>query len=74
MVATYGLAQIIDIFFIIPMVVARIVDLHPITVVVAIIIGSQFMGVLGMIIAIPVASALKVTLISIYDHLVEFKS
>lgn len=74
MLATYGLAQIIDIFFIIPMVVARIVDLHPITVVVAIIIGSQFMGVLGMIIAIPVASALKVTIISVYDHLVEFKS
>ncbi len=70
----YLIAQLIDVFFIIPLVVARIVDLHPITVVVVIIIGSQVMGVLGMIISIPVIKCIKLTVSTIYTHLVEFKS
>ncbi|MCB0414235.1 MAG: AI-2E family transporter [Bdellovibrionales bacterium] len=70
----YLIAQVIDIFFIIPMVVAKIVDLHPITVIISFIIGAQIMGVLGMIIAIPVTSALKLTLESIYRHAIEFRS
>jgi putative permease len=55
----YLIAQLIDIVFVIPLVVARIVDLHPVTVVIVIIIGSQVMGILGMIISVPVASILK---------------
>ena len=70
----YLVAQLIDVFFIIPLVVARIVDLHPITVVVVIIIGSQVMGILGMIISIPVTKCIKLTVSTIYTHLVEFKS
>jgi putative permease len=64
----YGVAQLLDIIIIIPLVVAKIVNLHPITVVVSIIIGAQLMGVLGMIISIPVTSALKVTLSTIYQQ------
>lgn len=70
----YVFAQIIDMLFIVPILVAKIVDLHPITVVVAIIIGSQIMGILGMIISIPIASALKVIGTAIFSHMVEFKS
>lgn len=70
----YVFAQIVDMLFIVPLLVAKIVDLHPISVVVSIIIGSQLMGVLGMIIAIPVASALKVISQAIFTHLIEFKS
>lgn len=70
----YVFAQIVDMLFIVPLLVAKIVDLHPISVVVAIIIGSQLMGILGMIIAIPVASALKVISQAIFTHLIEFKS
>ena len=72
--AVYGTAQLIDIFFIIPLVVAKLVNLHPITVVVAMIVGAQLLGILGMIISIPVASALKVTITSVYLHLVEFRA
>jgi putative permease len=68
----YMIAQIIDMFFIIPLVVAKIVDLHPVTVIISFIIGAQVMGVLGMIISIPVASILKVTTANIYKHLVEY--
>jgi len=68
----YFIAQIIDAAFIIPVVVAKIVDLHPITVIVVIIIGAQVMGVVGMLISIPVASALKVTLGTIFRHLTDY--
>lgn len=70
----YGTAQLVDIFFIIPLVVAKLVNLHPITVVVAMIVGAQILGILGMIISIPVASALKVTITSVYQHLVDFRA
>ena len=68
----YFFAQLIDMAFIIPMVVAKIVNLHPVTVVIVIIIGSQLMGILGMVISIPVASALKLIFSSLYEHVTEF--
>lgn len=70
--AVYGIAQLIDIFFIVPVVVAKIVDLHPVTVVLAVIVGAQLLGVLGMLISIPIFSALKVTIVAIYTHVTDF--
>jgi len=70
----YALAQVLDIVLIIPFVVARIVNLHPVTVVLAVIVGSQVMGILGMIISIPLFSALKVSASAIYKHLTDFRS
>jgi putative permease len=67
----YVIGQVIDNFFIVPFVVARIVNLHPITVVLAVLLGAQAMGILGMLISIPVASAAKVTFQSIYTHLTD---
>jgi putative permease len=70
----YVVAQLIDAGFLIPLMVARIVDLHPVTVIVVIIAGAQVMGILGMIISIPVASTLKVTLSTIYRHLIDTRT
>lgn len=70
----YALAQVLDIILIIPFVVAKIVDLHPVTVVLAVIVGSQVMGILGMIISIPLFSALKVSTTAIYKHLTDFRT
>jgi putative permease len=67
----YFFAQLLDIAFVIPMVVARIVNLHPVTVIIVIIVGSQVMGILGMVISIPVASAIKLIFHAFYDHLME---
>ena len=72
-IAVYIVAQLIDNFFIIPLVVAKIVNLHPVTVAIVIIIGAQIGGILGMIISIPVACILKLTIITVYSHLVEFQ-
>lgn len=72
--SVYFIAQLIDVLFIIPFVVARIVNLHPVTVILVIIIGAQLMGILGMVISIPVASVLKLTLTAVYNHLLEFRA
>lgn len=70
----YFIAQLIDIIFIIPLLVAKTVNLHPVTVIIVFIIGADLMGVLGMIISVPVASVLKLILNSVYDQLIKFKA
>jgi putative permease len=72
--AVYVVAQLIDAGFLIPLLVAKIVDLHPVTVIVVIIAGAQMMGVLGMIISIPVAGTLKVTVSTIYRHMIDTRA
>ena len=67
----YFFAQLVDVVFIIPMVVAKIVNLHPVTVVIVIIVGSQVMGILGMVISIPVASAIKLIFTAVYEQLID---
>ncbi len=69
----YLVAQLLDALIIVPMVVARIVNLHPVTVVLVVMVGSQTMGILGMIISIPFASAVKIIYASIYQHITDGK-
>lgn len=69
----FFVAQVIDAAILMPVVVAKIVNLHPVTVVIAIILGAQIMGVMGMILSIPAASVIKVTLSTVYFHLTDFK-
>ncbi len=70
----YFFAQVVDILFVIPLVVARTVNLHPITVIVVFIIGAHLMGILGMIVSVPVASAIKLISLTVYDQLIKFKA
>lgn len=70
----YLLAQVIDAVIIVPLVVAKIVNLHAVTVVIVVMIGSQLMGILGMIISIPVASAIKVIYTALYNHFTDNKN
>lgn len=69
--SVYIFAQVIDNFILIPLVVARIVNLHPVTVILSVLLGAQLLGILGMLISIPVASTLKVTFQSIYAHITD---
>lgn len=69
--AVYFTVQLVDAALIIPLVVAKIVDLHPITVIISIIAGAQLLGVVGMLISIPVASIIKVTVSTVYRHLTQ---
>ncbi|MCZ0932254.1 MAG: AI-2E family transporter [Oligoflexia bacterium] len=61
--------QVIDSMVLVPILLARIVNLHPLTVVVIIIAGAQFMGIIGMIISIPLVNALKVSVMAVYQHI-----
>jgi putative permease len=49
--------------------VSKVVDLHPLTVVVSVILGSQWLGMIGMVISIPFAAALKLIAQEIYKEI-----
>ena len=66
----YVIAQLIDNLILIPILVARMMKLHPVTVVVVVIAGAQFLGILGMIISIPVANAIQVAYHAVYQHII----
>jgi predicted PurR-regulated permease PerM len=51
-----------------PLVFARTVKLNPLTVIVAILIGVELLGILGALLAIPVASMIQVILRDVWDH------
>lgn len=63
-VLLYLIVQILDAFLFTPLFLGKATDLSPLTVVVAILIGAQLWGVLGIILAIPITATLKVLL----DH------
>ena len=69
MMVLYLVANIIDLALVFPLLVSKIVNLHPIIVVVSVIIGSQFAGVIGMIISIPLAAFIKLLFQEIYSEL-----
>lgn len=65
----YATIQALDAFVIVPFFVARIVNLHSLIVIVAILLGGHLMGIIGMIISIPLAGAIKVTLRHVFQWL-----
>jgi putative permease len=69
MTLLYLIANIIDLALVFPVLVSKIVNLHPIVVVISVILGSQFGGVVGMLISIPMAAFLKLLFKEIYIEL-----
>jgi putative permease len=59
-IIAFILAKLIDDAVIQPVVVAKSVDIHPLVVLLVIIIGGSFFGVLGMLLAVPAMGFLKV--------------
>jgi len=60
------IAQIIvDNFILIPVLISRVSNLHPLWVILAIIMGGKLYGVLGMIIGVPIASIFNIIIIEI---------
>lgn len=54
-ILVYVVVQVLDGIFLAPVVLGRIVKLKPITIIVAILAGGRLAGVLGMVLAVPVA-------------------
>jgi len=57
--AVYMAVQAIESFILTPLIESRSSGLHPVTTVVALLIGGQWAGLLGMLLAIPIASTVK---------------
>ena len=55
----YMLVQALESFVLTPTIESRSSGLHPITTVVALLIGAEWAGLLGMLLAIPIASTVK---------------
>lgn len=58
--AVYGTVQAVDNFVLTPIIQGKLVGLHPITVIVIVFIGADLAGLLGLILAIPAAAAIKI--------------
>lgn len=65
--------QAIDNMLVQPFCFAKTVDMHPLTVVLVLIIGNQLMGVMGMILAIPIATIFKVAAAETYWGLKHYR-
>ncbi|MGQ9608682.1 MAG: AI-2E family transporter [bacterium] len=63
--------QIIDNMILVPFIVGKSVDLHPIVTVFVVFVGGQILGLLGMVAAVPIASILISIFQAVYN---EFKS
>ena len=63
------IAQVlIDNFILIPVLISRVSNLHPLLVFFAIIVGGKLYGIIGMIIGVPILSVIKITLIEIRTY------
>ena len=58
--AVFAIVQLIDNVLITPVVVSNAVDLHPLVVMLAVLVGGSLLGVTGLIFAIPLTSIIKV--------------
>ena len=65
-VAAFLIIQLADNVLIQPLVVARSVDMHPLLIIFSVIIGGQFFGILGMLLAVPATGIIKVLISELY--------
>jgi putative permease len=65
----YAVANSVDVFFVFPFLVSKIVNLHPMIVAISVIVGSHYAGITGMVISIPVVAAMKLIITEIYNEI-----
>lgn len=70
----YTLARWIEDYVVVPKVIGHAVELHPLAVIFAVLCGETLAGALGMLIAIPVAASIKLTLDYFYTGQLPFET
>ena len=65
--------QAIDNIIVQPLCFAKTVDMHPLTVILVLLVGNELMGVAGMLVAIPIATVLKVSIVETYWGLSNYR-
>lgn len=69
----FSLIYVIDNGFVQPYVFSKNINMHPIVIIILIAIGNELFGVLGMLLAIPLANVARVTATEIYQSYRKFK-
>ena len=65
----FVIAQVIvDNFILIPILISRYSNLHPLWVIIAIVIGGKMYGIIGMVIGVPIASTIKICFVEIRHY------
>ncbi len=72
-ILAFAVVQLIDNILLQPMVLSKSVHLHPLIIVFAVLIGGQFFGILGMLLAVPAAGIIKVTSSELYQGIRKFR-
>jgi predicted PurR-regulated permease PerM len=72
-VVAFAIVQLLDNVLLQPMVLSKSVHLHPLIIVFAVLIGGQFFGLLGMLLAVPAAGIIKVTSSELYQGIRKFR-
>jgi predicted PurR-regulated permease PerM len=70
---TLVLVQLLDNIIIQPLCFSKTLNMHPVTVVVVLIIGNSLMGIIGMLLAIPIATLLKTSAVETYWGLKNYR-
>ena len=65
-IIAFAIIQMLDNLVVQPIIVAKSVDLHPMLVMLVVSIGSQLLGIMGMLVAVPLTGILKVSTQTIY--------
>jgi predicted PurR-regulated permease PerM len=65
--------QLIDNIAIQPTVVAKSVEMHPLMILFVVMVGSQLMGIVGMLVAVPLTGIIKVSAQTIYAGIRGYK-
>lgn len=68
--AVFTLIQQLDNTFISPKIIEGKLGLHPVTTILAVLVGGEFFGIVGMLIGVPVAAMLKAILKRVVDAIV----
>ncbi len=63
----------IDNGYVQPNVFSKSTDIHPLLIIILILVGSQLMGIVGMLLAVPVATVLRTAIIEIYRGYKNYK-
>ena len=72
-VIIFMVIQLIDNIVIQPTVVAKSVEMHPLMVLFVVMVGSQLMGIVGMLVAVPLTGIIKVSAQTIYEGIRGYK-
>jgi predicted PurR-regulated permease PerM len=68
-IVVFVVVQFIDSTFVFPIAVGKSVNIHPLVVIIAITVGGQVGGIIGMLVAIPIISVAKVSLEVLHTYL-----